>query len=50
MGDFGIAGLWLLLALVLIVSILVGVGCVWLAHRTLPKPVPKGTTGRCRRF
>ena len=37
MGDFGIAGLWLLLALVLIVSILVGAGSVWLAHRTLSK-------------
>ena len=37
MGDFGIAGLWLLLALALIVSILVGVGSVWLAHRTLSK-------------
>ena len=42
MGDFGIAGLWLLLALVLIVSILVGAGSVWLADRTLlPKPVAK---------
>ena len=37
MGEFGIAGLWLLLALALIVSILVGAGSVWLAHRTLSK-------------
>ena len=42
MGDFGIAGLWLCLALVLIVAILVGVGSVWLANRTLPKPVAEG--------
>ena len=41
MGDFGIAGLWLLLALALIVSILVGAGSVWLAHRTLSKPRAK---------
>ena len=41
MSDFGIAGLWLLLALALIVSILVGAGSVWLAHRTLSKPRAK---------
>ena len=49
MGDFGIAGLWLLLALALVVSVLVAAGSMWLADRTLPKPVTKGTTGRCRR-
>ena len=50
MGDFGIAGLWLLLALVLIVSVLVGVGCVWLADRTLPKPVAEGHNGALSPF
>ena len=39
MGAFGIAGLWLVLALVLAVSILVGAGAIWLAHRTLPEEV-----------
>ena len=42
MGDSGIAGLWLRLALVLIVAMLVGVGSVLLANRTLPKPVAEG--------
>ena len=31
MGTFGIAGLWLVLALVLAVSILIGAGAIWLA-------------------
>ena len=38
MGDFGIAGLWVLLATALVVAILVGAGSMWLADRTLPKP------------
>src|SRR5271165_3517618 len=42
MGDSGIAGLWLRLALVLSVAMLVGVGSVLLANRTLPKPVAEG--------
>ena len=42
MGDSGIAGLWLRLALVLVVAMLVGVGSVLLANRTLPKPVAEG--------
>lgn len=42
MGDLGIAGLWLRLALVLIVAMLVGVGSVFLANRALPKPVAEG--------
>ena len=41
MGDFGIAGLWLFLALALIVSVMVGAGSVWLADRTLPKSLAK---------
>ena len=49
MGDFGIAGLWLLLALALIAAVLVAAGSLWLADRTLQKPVSEGTTERCRR-
>ena len=41
-GNFGIAGLWLFLALALIVSILVGAASVWLAHRVIHEPVPTG--------
>lgn len=41
MGDFGIAGLWLFLALALIVATMVGVGSVWLANRTLSKSLAK---------
>jgi Protein of unknown function (DUF4239) len=42
MGNFGIAGLWLFLALALIVSIVVGAASVWLAHRVIHEPVPAG--------
>jgi hypothetical protein len=42
MGDFGKAGLWLLLALALIVSVLVAACSMWLADRTLSKPVATG--------
>ena len=49
MGDSAIAGLWLRLALVLIVAMLVGVGSVLLANRILPNGLPKGTIRRCRR-
>ena len=48
MGDFGIAGLWLLLALV--VSVLVAAGSLWLADRTLPKPVSEGHNGALSPF
>src|ERR1700752_2518398 len=50
MGDFGIAGLWLLLALALVVSVLVAAGSLWLADRTLPKPVPTGHNGALSPF
>jgi Protein of unknown function (DUF4239) len=40
-GDFGIAGLWLLLALALIVSISVGAAGVWLSYLILAKPRAK---------
>jgi hypothetical protein len=49
MGGVGIVGLWLWLGLALAASILIAVGSMWLADRTLPKPVTTGTTGRCRR-
>ena len=50
MGTFGIAGLWLVLALVLVVSVLIGAGCIWLAHRTLPEPVSTGHNGALSPF
>jgi hypothetical protein len=50
MGDFGIAGLWLLLALALVASVLVAAGSMWLADRTLPKPVPTGHNGALSPF
>ena len=49
MGDFGIAGLWLLLALSLVAAVLVGPpACGW---RIAPSPnrFRQGTTGHCRR-
>src|SRR6476619_2790735 len=45
MGTFGIAGLWLVLLLVLLVSILIGAGSIWLAHHTLPEQVDAGHNG-----
>jgi Protein of unknown function (DUF4239) len=50
MGTFGIAGLWLVLALVLVVSILVGAISMWVADRTLTKPVEKGHNGALSPF
>src|SRR5258705_12110898 len=50
MGDFGIAGLWVLLALALVASVLVAAGSMWLADRTLPKPVPTGHNGALSPF
>jgi hypothetical protein len=50
MGDYGIAGLWLFLALALVVSVLVAAGSMWLADRTLPKPVPTGHNGALSPF
>jgi hypothetical protein len=35
MGDFGKAGLWLLLASALVAAVLVAAGSMWLADRTL---------------
>ena len=50
MGTFGIAGLWLVLALVLVVSILIGAASIWLAHRTLPKEISEGHNGALSPF
>lgn len=50
MGGFGIAGLWLFLALALITSVLVAAGSVWLADRTLTKPVSEGHNGSLSPF
>jgi hypothetical protein len=50
MGTFGIAGLWLVLALVLVVSVLIGVASMWLANRALPKPVNEGHNGALSPF
>src|SRR6476661_6278237 len=50
MGDFGMAGLWLLLASALVASVLVATGSILLANRTLPKPVPTGHNGALAPF
>ena len=50
MGTFGIAGLWLVLALVLMVSILIGAASIWLAHRTLPDEISEGHNGALSPF
>ena len=50
MGDYGIAGLWLLLASALVASVLVATGSILLANRTLPKPVPTGHNGALAPF
>ena len=41
MGDFGIAGLWVLLALSLVAAVAVAAASIWLANRTLPKTVSR---------
>src|SRR4029079_1619234 len=50
MGDFGIAGLWLLRAVARVAAVLVGAASMWLADRTLPKPVPTGHNGALSPF
>jgi hypothetical protein len=50
MGDFGIAGLWLLLAASLVVSVLVAAASMWLANRSLPKTVSEGHNGALSPF
>jgi hypothetical protein len=50
MGDYGIAGLWLLLALSLVAAVAVAAASIWLADRTLPKPVSEGHNGALSPF
>jgi hypothetical protein len=50
MGHYGIAGLWLFLGLSLIAAVLVAAASVWLADRTLPKPVSEGHNGALSPF
>ena len=50
MGTFGIAGLWLVLVVVLVVSVLVGAVSMWVADRTLTKPVETGHNGALSPF
>jgi hypothetical protein len=50
MGTYGIAGLWVLLALALVAAVLVAVLSMWLAHRTLPQPVSEGHNGALSPF
>ncbi len=42
MGDYGLTGLWLLLALSLVAALAIAAGSVLLADRVLPKPVQEG--------
>jgi hypothetical protein len=50
MGTFGIAGLWLVLIAVLVVSVLVGAATIWVAHRILPEQVGDGHNGALSPF
>ncbi len=50
MGTFGITGLWLVLAVVLVVSVLVAAVSMWVADRTLTKPVETGHNGALSPF
>ena len=50
MGDFGIAGLWVFLALSLVGAVAVAAGAIWLGHRSLPDPVSEGHNGALSPF
>lgn len=50
MGDFGIAGLWLLLAASLSAAVSVAVASMWLAKRTVPGQVSDGYNGSLSAF
>ena len=50
MGDFGVAGLWVFLALSLVAAVGVAAASVWLANRTLPDPVSEGHNGALSPF
>jgi hypothetical protein len=45
MGDFGIPGLWLLLALALIASVLVAAASLWLVTCAVPGHLRRIVTG-----
>jgi len=49
-GNFGIAGLWVFLALSLVAAVAIAAGSVWLANRTLPDPVSEGHNGALSPF
>jgi len=50
MGVFGITGLWVLLGLALLASVLVAAAGMWLADRTLEQPVSEGHNGALSPF
>src|SRR3954467_15981605 len=50
MGDYGIAGLWGLLALSLVAAVLIAAAAMWLADRTLTEPVSEGHNGALSPF
>src|SRR6476469_3493598 len=50
MGTFGIAGLWLVLLLVLVVAVPFETNSIWLAHHTLPEEVDAGHNGALSPF
>src|SRR5689334_11704736 len=50
MGDYGMAGLWLLLAVSLVAAVLIAACSVLLSARTLPKPVGEGHNGALSPF
>src|SRR3954470_1843588 len=50
MGDFGVAGLWVFLALSLLAAVAVAAGSIWLGHRTLPEQVSEGHNGALSPF
>src|SRR5690349_9753855 len=50
MGDHGIAGLWVFLALSLIAAVAVAAASMWLANRSLPDPVSEGHNGALSPF
>ena len=50
MGDYGMVGLWLLLAMSLVAAVLIAAGSVLLANRTLHQPVSDGHNGALSPF
>ena len=50
MGDYGLVGLWVFLALVLVAALAVAAASMWLADRMLSKPVSDGHNGALSPF